>query len=465
MEYQQTHRGLGPFEAIKRDTIVAVATPPGRGGVAVLRVSGAETERIAREMLGELPLPRVSTYAGFMDADGEAIDRGLASYFPAPNSYTGETVLELHAHGSPVVADMLLGRVLQLGARRALPGEFTQRAYLNAKLDLAQAEAVADLIDSASANAARAAMRSMDGEFSNRVTALSEQLGEIRVMVEAAIDFADEDIEVASDVALGRRVHDAITELQVLQSAGRRGRALTQGLTVVIVGRPNAGKSTLLNRLTGFEAAIVTDTPGTTRDVLRERITLGGLPLHVLDTAGLREASNEIEAEGIRRARAAMAKADRILFVVDAVDDPHADAFFDERTRLPREVPVTLLMNKLDLAAGWTPPPALPTGWTDVIAVSALTGDGLDALTVHLQQVAGFEDAPDTFSARARHLEALAEVATALFDAAGLLARQGSPELVAEELRRAQRSLGTIVGEESSDDLLGRIFTTFCIGK
>jgi tRNA modification GTPase len=465
VEHQSTHRSLGSFEAINRDTIVAVATPPGRGGVAVIRISGTEAEHIAREVLGALPTPRIATYAGFIADDGSAIDRGLASYFPAPHSYTGESVLELHAHGSPVVADMLLARVLQLGARRALPGEFTQRAYLNAKLDLAQAEAVADLIDAASANAARAALRSMDGEFSSRVVAMSDRLGEMRVMLEAAIDFADEDIEVVSDVALGQRLQETIVELQTLQAAGRRGRALTQGLTVVIAGRPNAGKSTLLNRLTGYEAAIVTETPGTTRDVLRERITLGGLPLHVLDTAGLRVASNDIEAEGIRRARAAMTRADRILFVVDAVDDPHADAFFDERPRLPPDVPVTLLMNKLDLAAGWTPPPALPSGWTDVIAVSALTGDGLDILTAHLQLVAGFEDMPDTFSARARHLEALAEVATAMFDAAGLLARRGSPELVAEELKRAQRALGTIVGEESSDDLLGRIFTTFCIGK
>ena len=450
---------------MSRDTIVAVATPPGRGGIAVLRISGVDTERVALAVLGAVPPPRVATYGAFMAADGGAIDRGLASYFPAPNSYTGEAVLELHAHGSPVVAEMLLARVLQLGARRALPGEFTQRAYLNAKLDLAQAEAVADLIDAATANAARAALRSMDGEFSSRVVALSDRLGEMRVMVEAAIDFADEDIEVLSDVALGRRLQDAIAELQTLQAAGRRGRALTQGLTVAIAGRPNAGKSTLLNRLTGYEAAIVTETPGTTRDVLRERITLGGLPLHVLDTAGLRTASDAIEAEGIRRARAAMANADRILFVVDAVDDPHADAFFDERPRLPPEVPVTLLMNKLDLGAGWTPPPALPSGWTDVIPVSALTGEGLGELTTHLQQVAGFEDSPDTFSARARHLEALAEVATALFDATGLLARRGSPELVAEELKRAQRALGAIVGEESSDELLGRIFTTFCIGK
>jgi tRNA modification GTPase len=465
VEHQSTNRDDDPIEAIRRDTIVAVATPPGRGGVAVVRVSGLETERIARAVIGNLPAPRVATHTAFLAGDGSVLDRGLACYFPAPKSYTGETVLELHAHGSPVVAEMLLQRALELGARRALPGEFTQRAYLNEKLDLAQAEAVADLIDAATANAARAAVRSMDGEFSRRVLALSDQLGEMRVLVEASIDFADEDLEVVSEIALGRRLQDAINELQVLQAAGRRGRALTQGLTVVIAGRPNAGKSTLLNRLTGYESAIVTDTPGTTRDVLRERITLGGLPLHVLDTAGLRTASDAIEAEGIRRARAAIARADRILFVIDAVDDPHADAFFDERTRLPPDVPVTLLMNKLDLAAGWTPPPALPSGWTDLVVLSALTGDGMDALTAHLQAVAGFEDTPDTFSARARHLDALAEVATGLFDAAGQMARKGTPELVAEELRRAQRALGAIVGEESSDELLGRIFTTFCIGK
>ncbi len=460
------------------DTIVAAATPPGRGGIAIVRVSGSAAAQLGVSLLGELPPPRVATTAQFLAADGEAIDRGLALYFPAPHSYTGEHVLELHGHGGPVLVEALILRLLELGARRAQPGEFTQRAYLNAKLDLAQAEAVADLIDAASDAAARAALRSLEGEFSNRVLALSRTLGELRAHVEAAIDFADEEIDVLSDQSLQARLETATQQLDSLRAASRQGRLLTEGMTVVIAGRPNAGKSSLLNRLSGHEAAIVTATPGTTRDLLRERILLDGMPLHVLDTAGLRAACNAIEAEGIRRARAAMATADRILFVVDAAADPQASGFLEERSLLPPEVPVTVVFNKIDLprrgielgiasssaSVSASTMNAAPSA--AFIKVSALTGEGFDALAAHLKACMGFEPGGGgALSARARHIEALARVQTYLAAAARQLAARNAPELVAEELKQAQQALGEIVGPESSDELLGRIFARFCIGK
>lgn len=457
MEHQPSHRN--PEREALADTIVAAATPPGRGGIAIVRISGPDTARIAQEVLRSVPAARTATHSAFFAADAQAIDDGVALYFPAPHSYTGESVLELHCHGSPVVVEALIGRVLQLGARRAGPGEFTQRAYLNAKLDLAQAEAVADLIDAASEGAARAALRSLQGEFSRRVVALSDRLGELRTHVEAAIDFADEQIDVLSDRALQGRLSGAIADLHQLQLAGRQGRLLTQGITVVIAGRPNTGKSTLLNRLAGHDAAIVTATPGTTRDVLRERITLDGLSLTVLDTAGLRESEDDIELEGIRRARVAMTHADRILFVIDALTDPKAAAYWEELASLPPQVPVTIVFNKVDLAPQ---PMSLPS---QSVALSALTGAGLDALVSHLKHSAGMDGSTDALSARARHLDALDVVENNLVEAGRLLSTGGTPELVAEELRRAQLALGDIVGLESSDELLGRIFSSFCIGK
>ena len=470
------------------DTIVAAATPPGRGGVAIVRVSGPAVPQIAVTLLGELPPARVATMASFRAGGdpGNTIDSGLALYFPAPHSYTGEHVLELHGHGGPVLVEALIRSALALGARRAQPGEFTQRAYLNGKLDLAQAEAVADLIDAASDAAARAAQRSLAGAFSSRVRALGQELGELRVLVEAAIDFADEGLDVLSDQSLQARLGAASTQLAALRAAGRQGRLLTEGMTVVIAGRPNAGKSSLLNRLAGHDAAIVTATPGTTRDVLRERIVIDGMPLHVLDTAGLRSATDEIEAEGIRRARAAMAVADRILFVIDAAADPAATGYLEEQALLPAGVPVTLLLNKIDQAAAAAAATAAAavaaaagggealagaaavTGGADVasLRISALTGEGFEALAAHLESCMGFDPgATGVLSARARHLEALARVDACLVAAARLLAAHDAAELVAEELRRAQLALGEIVGSESSDDLLGRIFATFCIGK
>jgi tRNA modification GTPase len=471
VEHQPSHRGRDPRAAVS-DTIAAAATAPGRGGIAIVRLSGPATPQIAIGLLGKLPPARVATAATFRasgstDGPGDSIDSGLALYFPAPHSYTGEHVLELHGHGGPVLVEALIARLLQLGARRAQPGEFTQRAYLNGKLDLAQAEAVADLIDAASSAAARAALRSLSGEFSDRVLALSEALAELRVQVEAGIDFADEAIDLLSDQSLQARLTEASGQLQALRAASRQGRLLTEGMTVVIAGRPNAGKSSVLNRLAGHDAAIVTSTPGTTRDLLRERILIDGMPVHVLDTAGLRHAVDAIEAEGIRRARAAMALADRILFVIDAAADPQAAGYLEQQALLPAGVPVTLVFNKIDLAPGAAPAPGAACG-TGVVSVrlSALTGEGFDALATHLKACMGFEpDASGALSARARHLEALARVDACLAEAARLLAAHDAAELVAEELRRAQLALGDIVGTDSPDELLGRIFARFCVGK
>ena len=449
------------------DTIVAPATAPGRGGIGVVRLSGPGVPVIASALLGgRLPEPRRATLATFRDGAGEAIDSGLALYFPAPHSYTGEAVLELHGHGGPAVLASLVARAIELGARRAEPGEFTRRAYLNDKLDLAQAEAVADLIDAGSQAAARAALRSLQGAFSAEVHGLVEGLIELRVWVEAAIDFPEEDIDFLADPALVARVEALRARFDAVTHAARQGRVLRDGLTVVIAGRPNAGKSSLLNALAGHEAAIVTDLPGTTRDVVREQLDLDGLPLQVLDTAGLRVAgegpADVVEAEGIRRTRAEIARADRVLFVVDAATDPAATAYTDERATLPEGVPVTLVFNKVDL------PTALEVvvpGVDAQLRLSARTGEGLAALRAHLQAAIGYSPT-DTgaVSARARHLEALTR-ARATLEAACTLLAQRRGELVAEELRLAQRALGEITGEFTSDDLLGRIFGSFCIGK
>ncbi len=454
------------------DTIVAPATAPGRGGIGVVRLSGPGVPMIAAALLGgRLPEPRRATLATFSDGAGEAIDSGLALYFPAPHSYTGEAVLELHGHGGPAVLAALVARAIELGARRAEPGEFTRRAYLNDKLDLAQAEAVADLIDAGSQAAARAALRSLQGAFSAEVHGLVEGLIELRVWVEAAIDFPEEDIDFLADPALSARVEALRARFDTVTQAARQGRVLRDGLTVVIAGRPNAGKSSLLNALAGHEAAIVTDLPGTTRDVVREQLDLDGLPLQVLDTAGLRVAgegpADVVEAEGIRRTRAEIARADRVLFVVDAATDPAATAYTDERACLPPGVPVTLVYNKVDLVTV-----DLPTaGGAEVpdvdaqLRLSARTGEGLAALRAHLQAAIGYSPT-DTgaVSARARHLEALTRARAALDVACTLLADKRG-ELVAEELRLAQAALGEITGEFTSDDLLGRIFGSFCIGK
>jgi tRNA modification GTPase len=446
------------------DTIVAAATPPGRGSVGIVRVSGPKTPEIAAVILGELPPPRRATFTRFLDKRQQPIDAGVALFFPAPHSYTGEHVLELQGHGGPVVVESIVVRVLELGARRALPGEFTQRAFLNDKLDLTQAESIADLIDAGSREAARAAMRSLQGEFSDMVRGLTEAVVDLRTYVEAAIDFPEEEVDFLADRQLEERLTGVRGHFSAVEQSARQGRLLREGMTVVIAGRPNAGKSSLLNRLAGYDAAIVTPIPGTTRDVLRERIDIDGMPLHVLDTAGLRDSGDAVETEGVRRAEVEFARADRVLFVIDAATDPDARAYSEEKHRLPPDVPTTLIFNKCDLAVG------LPVADTITgpprMMLSALTGDGLDVLRVHLKHAMGFQMAESgTVSARQRHLDALSRARAHVEDGARQLNERRAGELVAEELRAAQQALSEITGEFTTDDLLGRIFSSFCIGK
>lgn len=448
----------------RTDTIVAAATPPGRGGIGIVRVSGPKAPEIGAVMLGELPAARHATFMRFLDAQGEPVDAGLALFFPAPHSYTGEHVLELQGHGGPVVLETLVARAIALGARRALAGEFTQRAFLNDKLDLAQAEAIADLIDAGSQEAARAAMRSLQGEFSAMVRGLTEAVTDLRAYVEAAIDFPEEEIDFLADRELSERFQAVRDHFEGVLDSARQGRLLREGMTVVIAGRPNAGKSSLLNRLAGYDAAIVTPIPGTTRDIVRERIAIDGMPLHVLDTAGLREAGDLVEEEGIRRAQAEMARADRVLFVIDAAQDPGASAYREERARLPADVPVTLVFNKCDLAVGV--PVADTLSGPPRITLSALAGTGLEELRAHLKHCMGYHTVDGgAVSARRRHLEALALARHHVEEAARQLTETRAGELVAEELRAAQQALGEITGEFTSEDLLGRIFAGFCIGK
>jgi tRNA modification GTPase len=432
--------------------------------VGVVRVSGPKAPEIAATLVGELPAARHATLSHFLDAAGEPIDIGLALFFPAPHSYTGEHVLELQGHGGPVILETLVARCQELGARRARPGEFTERAFHNDKIDLAQAEAVADLIDAGSREAARAAMRSLQGEFSGMVQGLTDALIDLRSYVEAAIDFPEEEVDFLGNAELSDRLTTVRAHFDAVAAAAGQGRLLRDGVTVVLAGRPNSGKSSLLNRLAGYDAAIVTAIPGTTRDVLRERIDIDGLPLHVLDTAGLRDSDDAVEREGVRRAAAEMIRADRVLFVVDAANDPGGRAFVEERARLPEDVPVTLVFNKIDLATGLaiddtvSGPPRLH--------VSAVTGQGLDLLRSHLKACVSFQTAGNgSISARRRHLEALARARECVETAARELQNRRAGELIAEELRLGQRALEEITGAFTADDLLGRIFSSFCIGK
>lgn len=445
-----------------QDTIAAAATPPGSGGVAIVRISGPAAAVIARLMVGRLPEPRMATLADFRGTDGERIDTGIALYFPAPHSFTGEDVLELHGHGGPVPVSGLVDAAISLGARRAEPGEFTKRAFLNDKLDLVQAEAIADLVGSGSRQAARAALRSLSGEFSGAVSTLQEQLIRLRVHVEAAIDFPEEEIDFLADAALRRAIDQCANAFKELTGKAQAGRLLRDGYRMVIAGRPNAGKSSLLNRLSGEDAAIVTEIAGTTRDILRERIDIDGLAVELVDTAGLREDPGLIEAEGIRRAKEAMRSADAVLWVEDASAPRDTQADY-AAAGLLGDIPLLVVRNKIDLsgeAAGVSEAPAT------VIRLSAKTGAGLDALRAAIRDAAGYRDLGEgAFTARQRHVDALRR-AQAHFDA-GVRALEDSKagELLAEELRLAQQALGEITGEFSSDDLLGRIFAEFCIGK
>ncbi|MBL8473208.1 MAG: tRNA uridine-5-carboxymethylaminomethyl(34) synthesis GTPase MnmE [Rhodocyclaceae bacterium] len=440
-----------------RDVIAAIATAHGRGGIGVVRLSGPRLESYALALLGRVPQARHAMYAQFRDAGGAAIDEGIALYFPAPASYTGEDVLELQGHGGPVVLHLLLQRCVELGARIAAAGEFTQRAFLNEKIDLAQAEAVADLIDAATASAARSALRSLEGEFSRRVHDLADRLFELRCLVEATLDFPEEEIDFLERADAAGRLAVIMQDLTELRAQAEQGRLLRDGLHVVLAGQPNVGKSSLLNRLAGEDRAIVSEWAGTTRDTLKEHVQIGGIPLYVVDTAGLREAEHEIERLGMERTWKEIGRADVVLLLVDAragytVADQQIAA------RLPGSVPRLVVGNKCDLVEA-----ATAAGACDLF-VSARNGAGIDALKDRLLQMAGAQPAGEaTFLARARHLDALARCAAHVDMASARMA--DALELFAEELREGHAALGEIVGLVAADDLLGAIFSRFCIGK
>ena len=448
-----------------KDTIVAIATAAGRGGVGVVRLSGSDVLPFINSLIGKPLLPRRATYSVFSDAEGEAIDEGVALYFPGPSSFTGESILELQGHGGMVVLDRLVRRCVELGARVARPGEFSERAFFNDKMDLAQAEAIADLIDASSLEAARSAVRSMQGEFSQLINELVETMIQVRIFVEAAIDFPEEEIDFLQDKMLAANLDQLSTDLTEVLAQAQQGAILRDGLTVVLAGKPNAGKSSLLNALAGIDAAIVTAVPGTTRDVLRERITLGGLPLNIIDTAGLRDSDNEIEQEGVRRAWKEIANADQVLFVADATDtsNPNLKELWPEyfQRNLGSTKSVTLLLNKIDLS-GHRPGEIDET----TLAISVKDKSGFDALASHLQAKAGYlGHGEGLFSARRRHLIALTNALTFVHNGIDQLKGAGAGELLAEDLRQAQNELSEITGQFTSDDLLGRIFSSFCIGK
>ena len=438
------------------DTIVAIATPPGRGGVGVVRLSGPKAFSIAEQLSGSLPPVRTAALRHFLDAAGETIDSGLLLCFAGPRSFTGEDVVEIQAHGSPVVLELIVTAAVVAGARRARPGEFSQRAFLNDRMDLAQAEAVADLIASASEKAARAAHRSLEGVFSKAIDELHEALVALRVWAEAALDFPDEDVDFLADGQVAERVSDLRIRLEGLLARAGTGRLLTDGVRIAIIGPPNAGKSSLLNALAERDAAIVTEIPGTTRDVLRETITLAGMPVVLSDTAGLRETSDRVEFEGVRRAREEMQTADLVFHVVDS-----SDPLDHQLSGVPDRVPVIRIANKVDLSGQ---PPGRD-GYR--VRVSALTGAGLNDLEDLVLKVLGADgdDGDGEFSARQRHVDALQRALRHVEAGEKEILASGSGELLAEELRMAAAELGEITGQMSSDQLLGEIFSSFCIGK
>ena len=449
------------------DTIVAIATPPGRGGVGIVRVSGSNIEKIIVDIIGKPLPPREAVFSQFKGADNDVLDEGVAIYFPAPASFTGEHVLELQGHGGPVILDSLLQRCLQLGARMARPGEFSERAFLNDKLDLTQAEAIADLIDASSVQAARCAVRSLQGDFSQLVNELVEQIIQIRIYVEAAIDFPEEEIDFLADERLSANLERLSLELADTLGKAQQGSLLRDGMTVVLAGKPNAGKSSLLNALAGREAAIVTPVAGTTRDVLREKINLDGMPLHIVDTAGLRDSDDEVELEGIRRAWQEIERADQVLFLVDACDSDHPNLqaiwpeYFSRYADAQQSISVVL--NKID-QTGHSPGPV--EGQPDTFAISAKHRTGLDDLVAFLQTSMGFQGQEEgLFSARRRHLDALEKALQLVDTGRRQLSVSGAGELLAEDLRQAQNHLSEITGQFTSDDLLGHIFSSFCIGK
>jgi len=442
------------------DTICAIATPPGVGGVGVIRVSGPKCKKIAGQILDVPVKLRRAHFTRFMDDQGETLDSGIAILFEAPASFTGEDVLELQGHGGPQILQLLMTRVLSLGARPARPGEFSERAFLNNKIDLVQAEAIADLIESGTEASARAAQRSLEGVFSEQVNALQTELIDLRVFVEAAMDFPDEEIDFLADSDVLERLGRAVERLKTLLDQAHQGQLLRDGINIVIAGLPNAGKSSLLNALAGRESAIVTDIPGTTRDVLREYISLDGLPAHIADTAGIRESTDQIEAEGVRRARASLATADLALLVIDT-SEPLAPQLA-LRTEVPGNIPCIEVHNKLDLTGGQAE--ADEQGLK--IWVSAKTGTGLQELVQMIKKTVGASSGQEgVFSARTRHLDALRLTLGHIQTGQQQLQQFNAPETLAEELRLAQKALGEITGQYLPDDLLGAIFSSFCIGK
>jgi tRNA modification GTPase len=446
------------------DTICAVATPAGTGGLGIVRVSGPGVPEIAAALLGAVPEPRYAMLADFRNRKGEIVDSGIALYFPAPRSFTGEHVLELQGHGGTFVLQQVMQCVLELGARAARPGEFSERAFLNDKLDLVQAEAIADLIDSGSDAAARAAQRSLQGLFSRQVHDLQQELTSLRVFVEAAIDFPDEEIDFLAESDINERVKSAERHVAQLLESARQGRLLRDGIVLAIVGRPNAGKSSLLNALSGQDRAIVTEIPGTTRDVLREQIDIEGIPVHVADTAGIRDTTDRVEAEGVRRARQALETADLVLLIRDVT----AGAMPEEA--LSREVPdgiqSIVVANKVDLLPEGKQKKMAAEDTLGQVWISAKTGQGIQELRNRIRAAVGASDQVEgSFSARQRHIDALKRSARCLAAGRTAMENLNAGELLAEDLRQAQQSLGEITGEMLPDDLLGEIFSSFCIGK
>jgi tRNA modification GTPase len=469
---------LTQISQLTTDTVCAIATAPGRSGVGIVRVSGPNSLSIAKEILGFSPTPRHAHFANFLDEKGQNIDQGIALFFNSPNSFTGEDVLELQGHGGIYVQKELLNRTLQLGARLANPGEFSERAFLNNKIDLLQAEAIADLIDSSSQQAARSAMRTLQGEFSNKIQVLLQELVKARVHVEASIDFSDEDIEFLSDNKVQESLSSILNSLDSTLEQAKNGALLKEGINVVIAGKPNAGKSSLLNSLSGQESAIVTDIPGTTRDLLTEEINIDGLPLHIVDTAGIRFSDDVVEQEGLRRAQIAIEQADQILLIIDsskAEEDvekllaPLALITDKSITDIEYLKNTTLVFNKIDLTDNIKPVvSSVNYSGLDIpcINLSAKKGFGIDLLRNYLKELIGFNSAEEgAFIARERHLTALLKARQLIESALENISTQSPLELIAEDLRFAQTQLGAITGEFSTDDLLGEIFSNFCVGK
>lgn len=452
-----------------KETIVAQATATGRGGVGILRISGKNVRQVAKEVLGHLPKPRYAEYLPFLDENGNQLDQGLALFFPEPNSFTGEDVLELQGHGGPVLLDLILKRILLIPeVRIARPGEFSERAFLNDKIDLTQAEAIADLIDASSEQAAKSAMRSLQGEFSKKINDLVQALIQLRVFVEAAIDFPEEEIDFLSDGKVDSQLIQIQSQLKSVQKEANQGALLREGMKIVIAGRPNAGKSSLLNQLSGKESAIVTEIEGTTRDVLKEHIHIDGIPLHLIDTAGLRKTNDIVEQIGIKRALDEIQQADRLLLMVDSTEttetDPKKLWLNELTTSLPSHLPITVIRNKADLTheeLGLE-----HSDGYDVIRLSAKTGEGIEILKQHLKEEMGLiQYSEGGFLARRRHLDSLNKAEQALKNGYMQLTLFKAGELLAEDLRLAQEALSEITGTFTSDDLLGQIFGSFCIGK